>query len=262
MALAILIHSSKTMRPPTTAASTTTPQLLDAAVPLATYLQGLTPKQLAATMQVSEALAAKVHTTFASWNSKPSQQTPAMDSFIGDIYSGLRAGELSEADRAYAQQCLYILSGLYGVLRPLDGVRPYRLEMGYKLPDEPFRNLYEYWGERIAKALPSVGLIVNLSAAEYTKTVLPYIEPSRVVAPRFLSVSPKTGVPGQVIVHTKIARGAFARWLITQRITTAEALCGFADLNYHYDAALSIPSEPTFVCETFGGIGLSVRLQK
>jgi hypothetical protein len=134
--------------------------------------------------------------------------------------------------------------------------------MGYKLPGQSFGNLYAYWGSDIAETLPNKGLIVNLSAAEYTKTVMQYVDTGRVVTPRFLTVNPKTGEPSQVIVHTKIARGAFARWLMTSRITSLNKMVDFNDLNYCYDTLLSTPSEPTFVCKTFGGIGLSMRLQK
>jgi len=249
------------MRAPLPAAPATTPVLLHKTTPLAQYLQTLTVDQLQAAMHVSGPLASKVHSTFADWNTKPDQQSLAVDSFVGDIYSGLRASTLSQADRDYAQQHLRILSGLYGILRPYDGVRPYRLEMGYKLPDQPFSNLYTYWGQDIANTLPEAGLIVNLSAVEYTKTVLPYVDADRVIAPRFLTVNPKTGNPSQVIVHTKIARGAFARWLMTSRITDREKMVQFTDLNYRYDASLSTPAEPTFVCKDFGGIGLSMRLQ-
>ena len=262
MGITILIHSSKTMRLPVATNPTTTPQLIKKVQPLATYIQTLTPTELQATMSISEALSRKVHDTWASWNTNAAQQSLAIDSFIGDIYSGLRASSLSTEDRDYAQQTLRILSGLYGVLRPYDGVRPYRLEMGYRLPDSKYKNLYKYWGTSIAETLPSEGLVVNLSAVEYTKTILPYIDSSRVLSPRFLTINPKTNKPTQVIVHTKIARGAFARWLIQSRVTAPEALKQFADLNYHYEPSLSTPSEPTFVCETFGGIGLSMRLEK
>jgi hypothetical protein len=134
--------------------------------------------------------------------------------------------------------------------------------MGYRLLGQSFGNLYTYWGPDIAETLPKEGLIVNLSAAEYTKTVLPYLDIARVVAPRFLSVSPQTGDPSQVIVHTKIARGAFARWLMISRVTSLSEMVQFNDLGYRYDATLSTPAEPAFVCQSFGGIGLSVRLQK
>jgi cytoplasmic iron level regulating protein YaaA (DUF328/UPF0246 family) len=261
MSLTILIHSSKTMRSPARMSPASTPLLIHKAKPLAAYLQTLTASQLQTAMHVSELLSRKVYGTLAAWNSEPDQQSLAIDSFVGDIYSGLRASTLSERDRDYAQQTLCILSGLYGLLRPYDGIRPYRLEMGHRLPDQPFDNLYKYWSHDIADILPKQGLIINLSAVEYTKTVMPYVGSVRVMAPRFLTVDPKTHALKQVIVHTKIARGAYARWLIRSRINSPEAMVQFSDLNYRYDATLSMPSEPTFVCQDFGGIGLSMRLK-
>jgi len=262
MSIVILIHSSKTMRAVTSTTPTTTPLLIDKIEPLAAYIQTLSLMQIQKIMAVSETLARKTSETWETWSNKPDIQSLAIDSFIGDIYSGLQAHTLSPQEREYAQQTLRILSGLYGILRPYDGVCPYRLEMGYKLPDTPYSNLYRYWGTDIAKTLPHEGLIVNLSAVEYTKTVLPYVDKNRVVAPRFLTKDPKTGAPKQVIVHTKIARGAFARWLIQSRITEADELVKFNALNYRYSPSLSTPTEPVFICETFGGIGLSMRLQK
>jgi cytoplasmic iron level regulating protein YaaA (DUF328/UPF0246 family) len=262
MSIAVLIHSSKTMRSHGTPSLATEPLLIDMAKSLATYLQTLSPTQLQTVMDISGPLSRKVHNTFAAWNAEPDRQSLAVDSFIGDIYSGLRANTLSENDRDYAQQTLRILSGLYGVLRPYDGVCPYRLEMGYKLPGQRFSNLYTYWSSSIAEILPKEGLVVNLSAAEYTKTVVPYLDAARIIAPRFLTVNPRTGEPGQVIVHTKIARGAFARWLMISRTASFDEMAQFDDLNYRYDAALSTPSEPTFVCKEFGGLGLSMRLKK
>jgi cytoplasmic iron level regulating protein YaaA (DUF328/UPF0246 family) len=262
MSITVLIHSSKTMRSPAATSPATTPQLIQKVKPLAAYLQTLTPAQLQAAMHISGPLSHKVRDTLTAWNTAPGQQSLAVDSFVGDIYSGLRASSLSQADREYAQQTLRILSGLYGILRPYDGIRPYRLEMGYKLPGQSFGNLYTYWGSSIAETLPEAGLIVNLSAVEYTKTIMPYLDSGRVVSPRFLTVNPKTGEPSQVIVHTKIARGAFARWLMVSRITLPNEMMQFNDLNYRFDVALSTPLEPTFVCKTFGGIGLSMRLQK
>jgi cytoplasmic iron level regulating protein YaaA (DUF328/UPF0246 family) len=259
VSITILIHSSKTMRSPIAIMPTTVPLLMDKTRLLAAYLQTLTPAQLQEAMSISDPLAHKVQVTLMAWNTKPGQQSLALDSFVGDIYSGLRASTLSESDRDYAQQIVHILSGLYGILRPYDGVHPYRLEMGYKLPSQPFRNLYTYWGSDIAEVLPEDGLVVNLSAVEYTKTLMPYIDVIRVVSPRFLTVGSKTGVPSQVTVHTKIARGAFARWLITSRITSLNEMVQFNDLNYRYDAVLGSSLEPTFVCRQFGGIGLSIR---
>lgn len=262
MAITVLIHSSKTMRSPVATSALTTPLLLDKAKPLAAFLQSLSVGDLQTAMHISNPLAQKVHSVFANWNTAPQQQSLAIDSFVGDIYSGLRASTLVKDDRDYAQQTLRILSGLYGILRPYDGIRPYRLEMGYKLPSPLFGDLYKYWGKTITDTLPKQGPVINLSAAEYTKTVLPYIDPARVLTPRFLTVNPQTGAPGQVIVHTKIARGAFARWLMTSRVSAFDQMLQFNDLNYCYEPALSTPKTPAFVCKTFGGIGLSMRLQK
>jgi cytoplasmic iron level regulating protein YaaA (DUF328/UPF0246 family) len=262
MSITVLIHSSKTMRSSAAKARPTKPLLIDKTKPLAAYLQTLTMAQLQTVMNISEPLSRNVYDTLAAWNMEPDQQFLAVDSFVGDIYSGLRARTLPKGDRDYAQQTLRILSGLYGILRPYDGVCPYRLEMGYRLPGQSFANLYTYWGSDIAGTLPEEGVIVNLSAGEYTKAIMPYLDIARVVAPRFLTVNQKTGKPGQVIVHTKIARGAFARWLMISRITSLDEMVQFNDLNYRYDTALSTPAEPTFACKTFGGIGLSMRLQK
>lgn len=260
MPLTILLHSSKTMRSPQPAVAPSRPMLLEQAEQLAAYLQSLSASDIQLSMHVSAPLAEKTHDTLAAWNSNPADQSLAIDSFVGDIYSGLQAGDLDTDDRAYAQEHLRILSGLYGILRPLDGVRPYRLEMGYRLPDPAFASLYHFWDTAIAGMLPAEGVIVNVSAVEYTKTITPYVDASRIIAPRFYTRHPKTGKPTQVVVHTKIARGAFARWLITSRTTDPRDFKAFSALDYRYDAALSSQAEPAFVCETFGGIGLSVRL--
>jgi len=237
------------------------PLLLDKAQRLDAYLKTLSPQQLAAAMKLSPALAEKTHALIAAWNADPEQQSPAIDSFIGDIYSGLHANDLPPKDRDYADETLRILSGLYGLIRPYDGIFPYRLEMGYKLPDPAFANLYTYWGESIAACLPVEGPIINLAAEEYSKTVTRFVDPARVIAPRFLTANPKTGKPEFVVVHAKIARGAFARWLITERIHFLDALTQFAEIGYHYAADLSQDGIPTFVCETFQGKGLSIRLE-
>ena len=237
------------------------PLLLEKAQQLDRYLKTLSPVQLAKVMSLSPALAEKTHALIAAWTAEPERQSLAIDSFLGDIYSGLRANDLPPDDRDYAGRVLFILSGLYGIIRPYDGICPYRLEMGYKLPAPAFANLYEYWGDSIASCLPTQGPIINLAALEYAQTVIRYVDIARVMAPKFLTVSPKTGQPAFVVVHAKIARGAFARWLITRRTQDVSDLTQFDGLGYRYDKALSTPDSPTFVCETFGGKGLSIRLQ-
>jgi uncharacterized protein len=256
----ILLHSSKTMRHSGVGHALRPPLLIEKAVQLNAYLQTLTPAQLAKIMKVSPALAEKTHALIAEWTAEPERQSLALDSFTGDIYSGLHANDLSTQERDYTDQVLRILSGQYGIIRPYDGIYPYRLEMGYKLPEPTFASLYDYWGDSIAATLPKAGPIVNLSAEEYSQTVTRYVDPSRIVAPRFLTVSPKTGQPAFVVVHAKIARGAFARWLITNRIEQLSALIEFNQLGYHFSKELSSAGAPAFVCEEFGGKGLSIRL--
>jgi cytoplasmic iron level regulating protein YaaA (DUF328/UPF0246 family) len=259
--ITILLHSSKTMRTPGPHGKTLrTPQLVKKAKQIDSYLKTLSDTDIARNMHVSPALAEKTRDIISNWSAASKNQSLAIDSFVGDIYSGLRASELSAADRDYADQTLCILSGLYGIVRPYDGIMPYRLEMGYKFHDPQFNNLYTFWGDTIAACLPPAGTIVNVSSVEYTKAVLPYIDPARVITPRFLTLDSKTNEPAFVVVHAKIARGAFAKWLITSRTTDPAKFSEFSDLNYIYNEHLSTPSEPVFVCATFGGIGLSMRL--
>ena len=258
----ILMHSSKTMRPPTSGSRPSgVPVLLERAEELVAYLRTLSPRRLATIMTVSPDLAAKTRQQFAEWSTEAQRQTPAASTFVGDIYSGLRVDSFTAADRRYADTHLRILSGLYGILRPFDGISPYRLEMGYRLPPGRYTSLYRFWGDSIAAQLPTSGRIVNLAATEYSKVVVAHVDADRVVTPKFLTLDPASGQPKFVVVHAKIARGAFARWLVTGRVTdTAAALREFRDIGYLYDQARSTPGEPTFVCREFGGKGLSVRL--
>jgi cytoplasmic iron level regulating protein YaaA (DUF328/UPF0246 family) len=235
------------------------PELITKAKRLGNYLKTLSTVELEKIMKISPALAKKTHQLIDQWNTDAKKQSPAIDSFIGDIYSGLQAQTLSDADRKYANDTLKIFSGLYGVLRPNDGIYPYRLEMAYKLSEPEFSNLYSFWGKSIADCLPNSGPIINLSSDEYSNTITKYIDPKRIISPKFLTESPKTKEPTFVVVHAKIARGAFARWLIVNRIKDISELITFQDLSYHFDPKLSTPNEPVFVCQEFGGKGLSIK---
>lgn len=258
----ILLHSSKTMHNLSDKSTDLEqPILLDKAKELANYMHTLTAHDIEKTMGVSAKLAEETRTLIQSWTFEQSVLSAALDTFAGDIYSGLQTHTWTTADRTHANNVLRILSGLYGILKPLDGICPYRLEMGYKLPSPVYRNLYKFWDDTIAETLPKVGPIINLAAAEYSKTVLPYVDSNRVLTPRFLTISPKTHEPTFVVVHAKIARGAFAQWIIKNRISSPEALIGFNILGYSYDPARSTEAEPVFICKQFEGLGLSVRLR-
>lgn len=258
--LTILLHSSKTMRPSEKTTETyQRPQLQDMANTLGAYLRTLTSSDLEKHMKLSRAKAEQTHALLQEWTDDPATCRPAIDAFLGDIYSGLQVQSFTGSDRDFANDHLLILSGLYGGLRALDSISPYRLEMGYKFPDDTFANLYTFWGTKIAGFIPPSHDIVNLSAVEYTKSVLPHIK-NTVITPKFLTRNKKTGEATFVTVHAKIARGAFAHWMITNRIDSLDELAGFNELGYAYDAASSTPEQPIFICDEFKGIGLSVRL--
>lgn len=236
------------------------PILLPKAELLMDYLKSLNEDQIASIMKIKPDLAQKVSTSVSQWSTNQKDQMTAIDAFLGDIYSGLQVSTFTDSDRQCAEKVLIILSGLYGLIRPLDSIQPYRLEMGYRLAGFETPNLYQFWGESIARHIPEGEQIINLSSVEYSKVVTNYIDPARVITPRFLTINDKTMQPTFVVVHAKIARGAFAHWLIKNRVEDTTDLRKFDDLNYYYDEQLSSPHQPVFVCTKFGGLGLSVRL--
>lgn len=278
----ILLHSSKTMLNYNGSEnfSIQAPALLNEVKVLARYLKQLDVPAIQKSMAISLNKAKEVYELIQSFRDDYFT-LPALSIFLGDIYSGLQSQTFTQSDREYANNHLFILSGLYGVLRALDEIQPYRLEMGYKLPGNAhdptqpnITSLYDFWGDKIAKQLPKNQDIINLSAVEYTKAVLPYIqgtktikpieghENTKVITPKFLTISPKTGEPTFVTVHAKIARGAFARWLIQNRIEDLAKLKNFKEIGYSYNKELSTPDEPVFVAQEFKGLGLSIRLSK
>lgn len=259
--LQILLHSSKTIASnPDQHTPLGVPLFTREAERLVKLWQKASTNDIAKLMQISATKAAVVERIQEAWSLTPRMQTPAIDAFRGDIYSGLQVASWTKTDRVFAHKHLIILSGLYGALRACDGIMPYRLEMGYKLPNG--ESMYGFWGDRLASAVSAETThLINLSAVEYTKALLPHVT-QVIITPKFMTVSPKTGEPTFVTVHAKIARGAFASWLIQQRIENPSRLPEFTDLDYHYNADLSTPEQPVFVCKTFQGLGLSVRIVK
>ena len=258
MPLTILLHSSKTMVPVNSTRELSVPYFETQAAELTDYIQELTVDQLQKTMHISLKLAGEVEDLYLERLELP--RTAAVETFRGDIYSGLRALEFTDSEKDFAQKHLKLLSGLYGVLRPYDGIAPYRLELGYRLPDDPFKNLYTFWADRIAESLPMDGPIINVTSDEYAKAVLPFLNPERIITPLFLTRKSEGQDPVFVVVHAKIARGAYARWIIKRGLPTVDGLEKFDDLGYVYDAERSTPKQPVYVCNNFGGIGLSQRL--
>jgi hypothetical protein len=256
----ILLHSSKTMKLKHRDFNYRQPEFVAEAENLIKYLRTLSPKDLEAAMKLSPKLADRTKDLIDGWSSDNRDLTYALDSFAGDIYSGLQVKTFNEADRQYADKHLRIISGLYGLIRPLDGISPYRLEMGYRLPEPEFRNLYKFWSIKLADSLDDKQAIINLASKEYSKAVVPYLTRSKIIEPQFLTYSAQKQAPEFVVVHAKIARGAFAHWLIKNRVDQPGQLANFADLGYKFEARLSSDAQPTFVTRQFGGLGLSVRL--
>jgi cytoplasmic iron level regulating protein YaaA (DUF328/UPF0246 family) len=245
-AMLVFINSSKTMVSVPGSAGEQRPQLTDRAVQIDAILKGMSVDELRELMHLSAPLAEKTRALIQRWTADPGQQTPAIDAFQGDIFKGLRAKRFSAEDRAYANEVLRVLSGLYGIIRALDGITPYRLEMMYPVAGEGFANLYQFWGRAIADTLPAEGLLVNASSEEFFKVIRPYVDPARVIEPQFLTQS-GSAEPTFVVVHAKVARGAFAGWLILNRVSDPADFRGFDDLDYTYDPGTSTLERPVFI---------------
>ena len=215
------------------------------AVRLATTAKNLPLKGLKALMDISDDLARLNRDRFREFQAEPSADRikPAALAFNGDTYQGLEARTLSPDDLAFAQDHLRILSGLYGLLRPLDALQPYRLEMGSRLKTRRGKSLYDYWGDQIAKALnaqaQAIGTdtLINCASEEYFKAADRKALKLRVITPVFMEE--KGGNPRIVSFFAKRARGAMARFVIENRITEAEAIKGFTSGGYAFDAEMS-----------------------
>jgi cytoplasmic iron level regulating protein YaaA (DUF328/UPF0246 family) len=204
-------------------------------------------------MSISAELAALNHERFRAWRARPATRSTraAVFAFRGDVYIGLRAEEFSAGDIDFAQRHLRILSGLYGVLRPLDAIQPYRLEMGTPLPNSRGRNLYAFWGERIADALAAGARdagareIVNLASQEYFRAVAAERLPLPVITPVFKEE--RGGSLKIVSFSAKRARGMMAGFAIRNRFARAAELQAFAEDGYRFEPALSGEHEWLFV---------------
>ncbi|MFN3875348.1 MAG: peroxide stress protein YaaA [Flavobacteriales bacterium] len=231
----------------------TRPALLAHAAPLAAKLKGMSAKQLAALMDLSPRLAELNRERFQRWSAPftPGNARPAIFCFNGEVYRGLEARTLSGADLRFAQAHVRILSGLYGVLRPLDLMQDYRLMMGTPLAVGRFKDLYAYWGHRITDALKADlqasggDTVVNLASAEYFKAVNPARMGARVVTPVF-----KDRVGGDykpLQVYQKFQRGAMARFIIQHRILDAERIKGYESDGYRFAPDMSTEGQWVFV---------------
>ncbi|MBU2360289.1 MAG: peroxide stress protein YaaA [Alphaproteobacteria bacterium] len=223
----------------------TEPQFAADAVRLAKTMRGQTLAQLRDLMGISDDLARLNRDRFKAFSADPATAAvkPAAWMFDGDTYQGLEAATLEPEDIAFAQDRLCILAGLYGLLRPCDAIQPYRLEMGSRLKTRRGSSLYDYWGDTIAKALiaraAEVGTetLINCASQEYFGAADRKALSLRVVTPQFLEV--KDGRPRVVSFFAKRARGAMARFVVTERLTDPEAIKDFRTGGYQFDADLS-----------------------
>ena len=227
----------------------TQPTFAPRAEALAEEAAKLTAADLAKLMHLSDSLAKLNYDRFQNWDTL--NPAPAALMFNGDTYSGLEAASLEEDAMLWAGGHLRILSGLYGLLRPLDAIKPYRLEMGTRFKTPQGKNLYEYWGSAIAEQLnteaESAGadILVNCASQEYFGAVdLKALKP-RVITPMFYEDKPQG--PKIVSFYAKKARGAMARFIVENRLNDAEALTAFDTGGYAYAPELSAPDKPAFL---------------
>jgi uncharacterized protein len=236
---------------PAITAKASTPRFIAQSAELIDALKPKTPAQIAALMSLSKPLAVLNVARYAAWKPKFSARNSkqAVLAFNGDVYEGLDAPTLSEADLAWAQRHLAILSGLYGVLRPLDRMQPYRLEMGTALPNARGKDLYAFWGDTIAQRLNEMAaqkapVIVNLASREYFKAVRRKALNARVIECVFEDW--KNGQYKVISFFAKRARGLMARHAIKTRLGSPKGLEKFRLEGYGFDAAVSEPDRLVF----------------
>ena len=214
----------------------TAPRFPQQTATLVTRARRLTLKDLRALMSISEDLARLNRDRYRSWD--VAAEKPAIRMFAGDTYTGLDAATLPDDAMRHAQARLRILSGLYGLLRPLDAIKPYRLEMGSRLNTRRGKDLYAFWGTRIAEALNAdaeaagTDLLLNCASQEYFGAVVPRALKLRVISPTFLEDKP--GGPKIVSFAAKRARGAMARFVAEHRLTDPADLRGFETGGYEW----------------------------
>ncbi|WP_425054600.1 peroxide stress protein YaaA [Pseudomonas abyssi] len=231
----------------------TQPRFVEHSVELIEVLREKSPQDIAKLMSLSDKLASLNVARYGSWEreSTPQNAKQALLAFKGDVYTGLNAEDFSSDDFAFAQQHLRMLSGLYGLLRPLDLMQPYRLEMGTKLANPRGKDLYTFWGERISQwlneDLEAQGdqVLLNLASQEYFGAVKPKALNARIIDTVFKDQ--KNGQYKIISFYAKKARGLMARYVIKERLQDPEALKDFNLDGYRFDAASSSENQLVFL---------------
>jgi cytoplasmic iron level regulating protein YaaA (DUF328/UPF0246 family) len=239
------------------------PTMLDEAEQLVAVMATKSPEQISKMMGISPQLGELNFERFQSFEQPFTLRNarPALLAFTGDVYLGMDPrGRFGERDYTHAQKTLRILSGLYGLLRPLDLIQPYRLEMGSKVATARGRDLYDFWNGRITDVLnadveasPGTAALINLASNEYFGVVQPDRVEAKIISPVFLDwPADKPGnsqsvEPRIVSFFAKRARGAMAGWLIRNRINSVRAIREFDEMGYSHDPARSTSTRPVFV---------------
>lgn len=228
----------------------TKPELLTNANKLATQMKKLSADEIGKLMKLSANLSELNFARFQSYKNtyNPDTSKQAGFAFNGDTYTGLDIESFTKTELKDAQKKLRILSGLYGVLKPMDLIQPYRLEMGTKLKQSGFKNLYEFWGDQVTEALNTEAnknsIIVNCASNEYFSVVNESILKPKLITPVFKEK--KNGEFKIISFNAKKARGMMAAFIIKNKIKDAKGIEGFNLDNYKFNSKLSTPSQPTF----------------
>ncbi|MBY4679035.1 peroxide stress protein YaaA [Marinobacterium arenosum] len=238
---------------PATTMAASQPEFLEHSQELIEQLRQLSVQDVAELMKLSDKLASLNVARYESWSLPFSADNAkqAVLAFNGDVYSGLDAGSLSEDDLTFAQQHLRILSGLYGLLRPLDLMQPYRLEMGTKFANRRGKDLYQFWGNLLTDRLNQLladqpqPVLVNLASNEYFKSVKAKSLNGRIITPTFKDL--KNGQYKIISFYAKKARGLMSRYIIQNRIDDPEQLKNFDLAGYRFAESMSEGDSWTFV---------------
>lgn len=230
----------------------TQPRFLEQSAELIEVCRALSSTQVASLMKVSEKIAQLNVERFRDWqpNFDFSNARQAIYAFKGDVYTGLDAYSLNDKQIQFAQQHLRMLSGLYGVLRPLDLMMPYRLEMGTKLNNHMGKNLYSFWGDQITQLinedLEKAGsqILLNLASDEYYKAVNEKNIQAKIIKPVFLDQ--KNGEYKIISFYAKKARGLMSRFMIEHEVSNIEQLHAFNTDGYYFDDVNSNDNEIVF----------------
>jgi len=230
----------------------TKPDFIQRSSELISILREQSPAQIATLMKISDPLATLNATRYAEWSTRFTQTNSkqAMLAFNGDVYEGLNAATMSEGQLQYAQEHIRILSGLYGALRPLDLMQPYRLEMGTRLANPAGKDLYAFWGEDVTQALNTqiaatkAQALINLASEEYFKVVKSRLLDVPVITPVFMDW--KGGRYKIISFYAKRARGLMARYAVDQALTQPQQLKQFDVEGYAFDASESDESKWVF----------------